>query len=55
MIGPIADDGVAYLLSRYEEGSFTLEQLAKELKYKKLNKQFYFGTQRAIDLLKRIR
>lgn len=55
VIGPIADDGVAYLLSRYEEGSFTLEQLAKELKYKKLNKQFYFGTQRAIDLLKRIR
>lgn len=55
MIGPIADDGVAYLLSRYEEGSFTLEQLAKELKSKKLNKQFYFGTQRAIDLLKRIR
>lgn len=54
VIGPIADDGVAYLLSRYEEGSFTLEQLAKELKYKKLNKQFYFGTQRAIDLLKRI-
>lgn len=55
VIGPIADDGVAYLLSRYEEGSFTLEQLAKELKNKKLNKQFYFGTQRAIDLLKRIR
>lgn len=55
VIGPIADDGVAYLLSRYEEGSFTLEQLAKELEYKKLNKQFYFGTQRAIDLLKRIR
>lgn len=54
VIGPIADDGVAYLLSRYEEGSFTLEQLAKELEYKKLNKQFYFGTQRAIDLLKRI-
>lgn len=55
VIGTIADDGVAYLLSRYEEGSFTLEQLVKELKYKKLNKQFYFGTQRAIDLLKRIR
>ena len=54
VIGPIADDGVAYLLSRYEEGSFTLEQLAKELKFKKLNKQFYIGTQRAIDLLKRI-
>lgn len=54
VIGPIADDGVAYLLNRYEEGSFTLEELAKELEYKKLNRQFFFGTEPAIQLLKRI-
>lgn len=53
VIGPIADDGVAYLLSRYEEGSFTLEELSKALEYKELNRQFFFGTQRAIQLLKR--
>ena len=52
--GPIADDGVAYLLNRYEEGSFTLEELAKELEYRKLNNQFFFGTKRAIEFLKRI-
>lgn len=55
VIGPIADDGVAYLLGRYEEGSYTLDDLAKELEYKKLNSQYYFGTQKAINLLKRIK
>lgn len=51
--GPIADDGVAYLLDRYEEGIYTIEQLAEKLKYRRLNHQYYFGTQRAIALLKR--
>ena len=37
VIGPIADDGVAYLLDRYEEGSYTIEELARELKFKHLN------------------
>ena len=55
VIGPIADDGVAYLLGRYEEGSFTIEELAEELKYKRLNRQYFFGTPKAVSLLKRIR
>ena len=54
VIGPIADDGVAYLLNRYEEGFCTLEELAKDLKYKKLNRQFFFGTTKSIALLTRI-
>lgn len=28
---------------------------AEELEYKKLNSQYYFGTQKAINLLKRIK
>jgi hypothetical protein len=55
VIGPIADDGVAYLLDRYEEGSFTIEELAKKLEYKHLNSQYYFGTDHAITFLKRIK
>ena len=54
VIGPIADDGVAYLLSRYEEGFCTLEELAKDLKYKKLNRQFFFGTPKSVALLTRM-
>lgn len=49
------DDAVAYLLNRYQEGSFTLAELANELQYKRLNRQYHFGTVKAISLLKRIR
>lgn len=52
--GPIANDGVAYLLGRYEEGSIDLDELAKELEFRDLNNQYYFGTQKAIELLKRL-
>lgn len=55
VVGPIADDGVAYLLGRYQEGSFTLDELAAKLKFKKLNNQYFFGTQRALSFLKRIK
>jgi hypothetical protein len=55
VIGPIADDGVAYLLDRYDEETITLEELAEQLKYKKLNRQYYFGNYKVIQLLKRIK
>ncbi len=55
VIGPIANDGVAYLLDRYEEGSFTIKQLARQLKYKKLNRQYLFKTPKAISYLKRVK
>lgn len=50
--GPIANDGVAYLLDRYEEGTLSLELLAKELEFKELNNQFFFGTEKALKYLK---
>lgn len=52
---PIADDGVAYLLNRYEEGSYTIEELARELKYKKLNSQYFFANNRVVSLLNRVK
>lgn len=54
VIGPIADDGVAFQLGRYERGLITLETLADELKFRKLNRQYYFGTKRAIQYLRRL-
>lgn len=54
VIGPIADDGVAYLLDRYEEGTLTLDELAKELEYKRLNNQYYFGNAKALKFITRI-
>lgn len=52
--GPIANDGVAYLLGRYEEGSFDLDELARKLRFRDLNNQFCFGTPEAIALLRKI-
>lgn len=54
VVGPIADDGVAFLLGRYEEGTITLAELARQLEYRQLNSQYFFGTTRAINLLKRV-
>mgnify|MGYP003548817740 FL=1 len=52
--GPIANDGVAYLLGRYEEGTLTIDDLAKELTFKELNNQLFFGTEKAIKHLRRL-
>ena len=54
VIGPIANDGVAYLLGRYEEGTLTIDDLSRELTYKELNSQFFFGTEKSLKYLKRL-
>ena len=54
VMGPIADDGVAYLLGRYEEGTLSIEELSKKLDYKKLNSQYFFGTEQSLKYLIRL-
>ena len=54
VIGPIANDGVAYLLGRYEEGTLTIDDLSRELTYKELNSQFFFGTSKSLQYLIRL-
>lgn len=53
VVGPVADDGVAFQLERYEQGLIELNVLVKELTYKRLNKQYFFGTEKAILKLNR--
>lgn len=55
VIGPIADDGVAYLLGRYADGTFTLEELAEKLKFRQLDVQYLFATPKSLTFLKRIK
>ena len=53
--GPIADDGVTYQLRRYEGGVISLGRLVEELKYAKgITFQYFFGTERALQQLKRL-
>lgn len=54
VIGPVADDGVVLQIDRYINRLIDLPTLVKELTFRKLNRQFYFGTEKAISYLKKI-
>ena len=51
IVGPVADDGVAFQLERYHEQIINDETLARELTYRKLNRQYFFGTEKSISKL----
>ncbi len=53
VIGPIADDSVGTQIRRFIEGYMSVEQLVEELIFHGDRAiQYYFGTERAIKLLK---
>lgn len=55
VIGPIANDRVGVQLWRYETQSIDLQTLVQRLKYVKgLTIQYFFGSERAIKLLRRL-
>ena len=54
VIGPIADDGVVLQITNYHEGIYSPEEAARLLQDKYLDQQYYFGTERALDLLNKI-
>ena len=54
VIGPVADDGVVQQLDLYEMQLISLQQLVEALRYRKLNDQYYFGTERSLTYLKRL-
>lgn len=55
IIGPIADDRVGLQLWKYETHSIDLPTLVKNLRYMKgVTMQYFFGTDRAINLLRKI-
>jgi hypothetical protein len=55
VIGPIADDKVGAQLFRYNNHDIDIDTLIRQLRYfKGITYQYYFGSQRAINLLKRL-
>ena len=54
VIGPVADDGVVYQLNLYKQRLISMDALIKGLTFKRINRQYYFGTELAISKLKRI-
>ena len=54
VVGPVADDTVAFQLRRYLLGGISLEKLVSELEYKGLNRQYFFRTELAISKLNKL-
>ena len=55
VIGPIANDTVGVQIRRFIMGYISIEKLIEELKYRGNHSvQYFFGTHKAINLLKRI-
>ena len=53
--GPIADDYIGYQLRRWNDGIIDISTLMKEIQYAKgITFQHFFGTERALEFLKRI-
>ncbi|MBQ8608277.1 MAG: DUF3990 domain-containing protein [Bacteroidaceae bacterium] len=53
--GPIADDRVGVQIRNLMEGNITMDVFLERLKYiKGITYQYYFGSQRAIDYLRRL-
>ena len=54
VIGPIADDNVGTQIYRYSRGFIDIDKLITELKFEEKAIQYFFGTETAIKLLKKI-
>ncbi len=54
VIGPVADDTIVRLLRMYVENYLTESQLVKELTFSKVTSQYFFHTEAAIKMLKRL-
>lgn len=54
VVGPVADDGVAFQLERYVRQMISLQTLVDELSFRKLNRQYFFGTEHAISKLQKL-
>lgn len=53
--GPIANDRVGVQIGKYEAGDISFEQFLENLKYMKgITFQYFFGTERAIEKLKKV-
>lgn len=54
VVGPVADDGVVYQLNLYMQRLITIDDLVRELTFRRLNNQYFFGTEKSLKALKRI-
>ena len=54
VVGPIADDTVGLQMRRFIQGYISIERMIEELRFNKPAIQYFFGTEKAVALLKKI-
>lgn len=54
VIGPIADDAVGVQIRLLSRGFISFDKFLESIKYSEPTIQYFFGTERAIKLLKKI-
>ena len=54
VIGPVADDTIARLLRMFTENFISEEQLVRELTFSQVTSQYFFHTEAAIQMLKKL-
>ena len=54
VIGPVADDTIARLLRMFTENFITEQQLVRELTFSQATSQYFFHTEAAIKMLKKL-
>lgn len=54
VIGPVADDTITRLLRMFTENYINEEQLIRELTYSEITSQFFFHTETAVKLLRKL-
>lgn len=54
IIGPVADDTIARLLRMFTENFISEEQLVKELTFSQVTSQYFFHTEAAVKMLKKL-
>lgn len=55
VIGPIADDGVVLQLANFHQGIYSAQDAARYLQDSYLDQQYFFGTEKALSIIKKIR
>lgn len=54
VIGPVADDTIARLLRLFTENFISKEQLVKKLTFSQVTSQYFFHTEEAIKMLRKL-
>jgi len=54
VIGPVADDDIARIFGLYDMNIIDLAAVVVGLTYKKLNSQYFFGTERSLKYIRKI-